>query len=45
MRKDFEFTALDDEDNAFMRDTLYYGVRARYNCGFGDWRGAYGAML
>ncbi len=45
MRKDFEFTALDDEDNAFMRDTLYYGVRARYNCGFGDWRGAFGAML
>ena len=45
MRKDFEFTALDDEENAFMRDTLFYGVRARYNCGFGDWRGAYGAML
>lgn len=44
MRKDFEFTALDDEDNAFMRDKLHYGVRARYNCGFGDWRGAYGAM-
>jgi len=45
MRKDFEFTALDDEENAFMRDTLYYGVRARYNCGFGDWRGAYGAQV
>ena len=45
MRKDFEFTALDDENNAFMRDELFYGVRARYNCGFGDWRGAYGAMV
>jgi phage major head subunit gpT-like protein len=45
MRKDFEFTALDDEENSFMRDTLYYGVRARYNCGFGDWRGAYGALV
>ena len=43
MRKDFEFTALDDEENAFMRDTLFSGVRARYNCGFGDWRGAFGA--
>ena len=45
MRKDFEFTALDDENSAFMRDTLSYGVRARYNCGFGDWRGAYGAQV
>ena len=45
MRKDFEFTALDDEENAFMRDKLHYGVRARYNCGFGDWRGAYGAQV
>lgn len=45
MRKDFEFTALDDEENAFMRDTLFYGVRARYNCGFGDWRAAYGAHV
>ena len=45
MRKDFEFTALDDEDNTFMRDELFYGVRARYNCGFGDWRGAYGAQV
>ena len=25
--------------------TLFYGVRARYNCGFGDWRGAYGAQV
>ena len=45
IRKDFEFTALDDEENAFMRDKLHYGVRARYNCGFGDWRGAYGATV
>ena len=45
MRKDFEFTALDDEENAFMRDTFMYGVRARYNCGFGDWRGAYGSLV
>lgn len=45
IRKDIEFTALDDEENAFMRDELFYGVRARYNCGFGDWRGAYGAQV
>ena len=45
LRKDFEFMALDDEENAFMRDELFYGVRARYNCGFGDWRGAFGAQV
>jgi phage major head subunit gpT-like protein len=45
LRKDFEFMALDDEETAFMRDELFYGVRARYNCGFGDWRGAFGAQV
>ncbi len=45
MRKDFEFTALDDEENAFMRDQYLYGVRARYNVGFGDWRAAFGTQV
>ena len=45
MRKPFEFTALDDEENAFMRDQYMYGVRARYNVGFGDWRAAFGAQV
>ena len=43
MRKDFEFSALEqNSETGFMRDVFYYGVRARYNVGFGDWRAAYG---
>lgn len=37
------FKALDgssDSDSVFMRDAYFYGVRARYNVGFGDWRTA-----
>lgn len=37
------FKALDgssDSDNVFMRDAYLYGVRARYNAGYGDWRTA-----
>lgn len=46
MRKDFEFNALEgDSENGFMRDQWLYGVRARYNVGFGDWRAAYGSQV
>jgi phage major head subunit gpT-like protein len=37
------FKALDgssDSDSVFMRDAFFYGVRARYNVGYGDWRTA-----
>lgn len=44
MRKDFEFEAQEqNSDDGFMRDTFKYGVRARYNAGFGDWRAAFGS--
>ena len=44
MRKDFEFNALEgNSETGFMRDQWLYGVRARYNVGFGDWRAAYGS--
>lgn len=43
MRKEFEFSALEgSSENGFLRDQYLYGVRARYNVGFGDWRAAYG---
>ncbi len=46
MRKDFEFDALEmNTENGFMRDQYLYGVRARYNVGFGDWRAAFGAHV
>jgi len=46
MRKDFEFSALEgSSENGFLRDQFLYGVRARYNCGFGDWRAAFGAQV
>ena len=46
MRKDFEFNALEgSSEEGFMRDQYLYGVRARYNVGFGDWRAAYGAQV
>ena len=41
-----QFKALDggsDSDNVFMRDAYLYGVRARYNAGYGDWRTAVSA--
>lgn len=42
-----EFSALEagNSDSAFMRDRYYYGVRARYNVGYGLWQTAYGAIL
>ena len=46
MRKDFDFEALEqNSETGFMRDVFYYGVRARYNVGFGDWRAAYGSHV
>ena len=45
MRKDFEFNALEgNSEEGFMRDQYLYGVRARYNVGYGDWRAAFGAQ-
>jgi phage major head subunit gpT-like protein len=43
-----EFSALDNSSSseaAWMRDRYYYGVRARYNVGYGLWQTAYGAIL
>ncbi len=46
MRKEFEFSALESSsENGFLRDQFLYGVRARYNAGFGDWRAAFGAQV
>lgn len=46
-RKDVpvEFEALDNKsgsETAFMRDTYLYGVRGRYNAGYGLWQTAFG---
>ena len=44
MRKEFEFEALEqNSETGFLRDKFYYGVRARYNVGYGDWRSAFGS--
>lgn len=44
MRSEFEFAALEGlSEQGFMRDKYLYGVRGRYNVGFGDWRAAYGS--
>ena len=44
MRREFEFTALEtNSEEGFMRDQYLYGIRGRYNVGFGDWRTAYGS--
>ena len=44
MRKEFEFGSLEgSSENGFLRDQFLYGVRARYNAGFGDWRAAFGS--
>ncbi|MCC6483820.1 MAG: Mu-like prophage major head subunit gpT family protein [Armatimonadetes bacterium] len=43
-----EFEALDGQsgsESAFMRDRFYYGVRARYNAGYGLWQLAYGSAV
>ena len=41
-----EFSALESasgSEAAFLRDRFYYGVRARYNVGYGLWQTAYGS--
>jgi phage major head subunit gpT-like protein len=44
MRREFEFESLEGtSEEGFMRDRYLYGVRGRYNVGFGDWRCAYGS--
>lgn len=46
MRKDFEFGALEaNTETGFLRDQYLYGVRARYNVGYGDWRAAFGSQV
>jgi phage major head subunit gpT-like protein len=43
-----EFSALDNAsgaESAFMRDRFYYGVRGRYNVGYGLWQTAFGSIL
>jgi len=41
-----EFAALEGtSENGFMRDQYVYGVRARYNVGFGLWQTAYGSLV
>lgn len=45
MRQDFEFMSLEgDTETGFLRDQYYYGIRARYNAGYGEWRGAFGSQ-
>lgn len=40
-----EFSALEgNSENGFMRDQYVYGVRARYNVGYGLWQMAYGSQ-
>ena len=44
MRREFEFSALEaNSEEGFLRDRYLYGVRGRYNVGYGDWRCAYGS--
>ncbi len=41
-----EFAALEgNSENGFMRDQYVYGVRARYNVGYGLWQLAYGSQV
>lgn len=44
-RKKAEFTQLNkpSDPNVFMQDEYIYGVKARYNVGFGFWQFAYGS--
>lgn len=42
-----EFNAMEshNSESGFMRDRYLYGVRARYNVGYGLWQAAYGAVV
>jgi phage major head subunit gpT-like protein len=45
-RTPIEFAALEaDSESGFMRDQYIYGVRARYNAGYGLWQMAYGSQV
>ena len=45
-RTPVEFSALEaDSESGFMRDEYIYGVRARYNAGYGLWQTAYGSEV
>jgi len=45
-RTPVEFAALEGHsENGFMRDEYVYGVRARYNVGYGLWQMAYGSQV
>ncbi|MHB9035100.1 MAG: Mu-like prophage major head subunit gpT family protein [Armatimonadota bacterium] len=45
-RMPVEFAALEaDSESGFMRDQYIYGVRARYNAGYGLWQMAYGSQV
>jgi phage major head subunit gpT-like protein len=45
-RVPIEFAALEgSSENGFMRDQYVYGVRARYNVGYGLWQLAYGSQV
>lgn len=45
-RTPVEFAALEaDSESGFMRDQHIYGVRARYNAGYGLWQMAYGSQV
>jgi phage major head subunit gpT-like protein len=45
-RTPIEFAALEaDSESGFMRDEYVYGVRARYNAGYGLWQMGYGSQV
>ncbi len=45
-RTPIEFAALEaDSESGFMRDEYIYGVRARYNAGYGLWQMAYASQV
>ena len=45
-RTPVEFAALEaDSESGFLRDQYIYGVRARYNAGYGLWQMAYGSEV
>lgn len=45
-RTPVEFSALEaDSESGFMRDQYVYGIRARYNAGYGLWQMAFGSQV
>ncbi len=45
-RTPVEFAAVEaDSESGFMRDKYHYGVRARYNVGYGFWQTAFGSQV